>query len=115
MYQQPIIKGRAFTLIEVLIVLVVLGVLFLLLFPMLERARSASDLTACSANLRKMIRAAHIFIQENNGQLPHYSYFNTSYRASASGILSYMEEIEPSSTIPRLHDFTTFTCPAIQR
>ena len=45
---------RAFTLIEVLIVLFVIGVLAALLFPTFERARSNARRSSCQSNLKQI-------------------------------------------------------------
>ncbi len=60
----------AFTLIELLMVLAVIGVLAALLLPALSRSQEAGRATACLSNLRQMGIALQLYVQDNNNRLP---------------------------------------------
>ncbi len=64
------IKRRAFTLIELLIVIGIIAVLVAILLPALAKARDAAHLTICQSNLRQIGAAFQIYAVENSGALP---------------------------------------------
>jgi prepilin-type N-terminal cleavage/methylation domain-containing protein/prepilin-type processing-associated H-X9-DG protein len=59
-----------FTLVELLVVLVILGVLAGLLLPVLGRAREAGRATACMGHLRQIGLALQMYVDQNNQRLP---------------------------------------------
>ena len=65
---------RAFTLVELLVVMGLIGTLISLLMPAVARARSAARATACLSNLRQMGAAWSIYTAENRGRLPAYTF-----------------------------------------
>ena len=60
---------RAFTLVELLIVVAIIGLLIALLLPAVQAARESSRLATCKSNLRQIALAALNF-ESQNGQLP---------------------------------------------
>jgi prepilin-type N-terminal cleavage/methylation domain-containing protein/prepilin-type processing-associated H-X9-DG protein len=64
-------KARAFTLIELLIVLAVVALLAALLFGGMKRVTLGSQRAACASNMRQVGAAIHLYAAENNGQLPY--------------------------------------------
>jgi prepilin-type N-terminal cleavage/methylation domain-containing protein/prepilin-type processing-associated H-X9-DG protein len=66
-------RGRsAFTLVELLVVIGIIGLLISILMPALSKARQASRTTACLSNLRQMGAAWNIYLSENKAHLPYY-------------------------------------------
>src|SRR5205814_1997468 len=61
---------RAFTLVELLVVIGIISVLIALLMPALAGAREAANRVKCLANLRSMAQAAHLHAQEHKGHMP---------------------------------------------
>ena len=58
---------RAFTLIELLTVIAVIGILMALLFPVLGAAFATANQTACMANLRQIGAATALYLKDNDG------------------------------------------------
>lgn len=61
---------RGVTLVEVLVALAILTVLISILLPVLNSARGAARIVACSSNLRQIGHAFHLYAAEHHGALP---------------------------------------------
>lgn len=75
------LRGRGFTLVELLVVMSVISLLVALLLPALSAARSAAKVAVCQANMRSWGTASATFASENNGAAPR----GIDYYASDSG------------------------------
>jgi len=64
---------RAFTLIELLIVMAIIMMLAAISMPVYNRIRGIGYLRSCQENLRGISRALHLYRSENNGWLPYTS------------------------------------------
>jgi prepilin-type N-terminal cleavage/methylation domain-containing protein/prepilin-type processing-associated H-X9-DG protein len=64
-------KGkRAFTLVELLVVMAIIAILGALMLPALARAKANTRATCCLGNLRQWGQALHLYASANNGSLP---------------------------------------------
>jgi prepilin-type N-terminal cleavage/methylation domain-containing protein/prepilin-type processing-associated H-X9-DG protein len=61
---------RAFTLMELLVVISIIGILAALLMPALARAKDKGKQAFCSNNLRQLAIAFELYHQENNDKFP---------------------------------------------
>lgn len=61
---------RAFSIIELLVVIGVVAILLGLLLPAVGRARSAARLMQCQSNLRQIMLAVVNYTNDNNGYFP---------------------------------------------
>lgn len=61
---------RAFTLIEVLVVVAIIALLVAILLPSLARARAMARMTQCQSNLRQVASGFCMYTVENKGRLP---------------------------------------------
>jgi len=66
---------KAFTLVELLVVISVVALLMAILMPALSRAKQESQSIVCLNNLRQMLLAANVYANENDGFYPS-AYYN---------------------------------------
>jgi len=64
-----LIRQRAFTLVELLVVIAVIGLLLSILVPALGRARGQADVLACKARLRQLGVGALLYAEDNETHL----------------------------------------------
>lgn len=67
--------SRAFTLVELLVVIGVTGVLVGLLMPAIQKSRYEARVTACAARLQQFAAAVNVYAVENKGRLPRFDVF----------------------------------------
>ena len=90
------IKGRmtpgnkAFTLVELLVVIAVIALLLALLMPVLHRARAQGQLAVCLSNLRQLTLAWTAYATEHDGKLVDGSSFHT-HASGRPGERRYLE------------------------
>ena len=60
---------RAFTLLELLVVIAIIAILAALLLPVLSKAKRKGQGIACLNNIRQLSTACKIYADDNNGQL----------------------------------------------
>src|SRR5881394_1632007 len=63
-------RNRAFTLVEVLVVIGIIALLIAILMPSLNRARAAARRVQCMSNQRQLAHAWLMYVDEFNGYLP---------------------------------------------
>lgn len=61
---------RAFTLIEILVVIAIIGILSAILFPVFSRARENGRKTVCLSNMRQLGLAFQQYAQDSRGKYP---------------------------------------------
>lgn len=113
-------SSSSFTLVELLVVVVILGLLTGLMAPAVGKARDASHNGVCLANLKQWGYVIEAYARDNNGTLPYfdsrawylalwkdYLYpnrsFPTNYQASAVGIF------------PKEMEGTIYECPRMKK
>jgi len=65
---------RAFSLIELIVVIGIIGLLLAFLLPALEKGRESANAVKCASNLRTLGQSLAIYANENHGQYPRTTY-----------------------------------------
>jgi len=109
---------RAFTLVELLVVVAIVALLLAILTPALKKARSAAEATICGANQRQIYMAARQFAADNNGHGPGGGH-NGKGSVSWPNVLNH-EYFEPYTGKNRLNRTgiipgeDSLMCPSLQ-
>jgi prepilin-type processing-associated H-X9-DG protein len=69
-------RVRAFSLVELLVVIGLITVMLSLLLPAMGRARAAARATSCLSNLRQVGTALQLYSVENRSQLFYYNLYS---------------------------------------
>jgi prepilin-type N-terminal cleavage/methylation domain-containing protein len=63
-------KEGAFTLLELMVTITVIGILTALLLPGMSRSKAAGQGSRCASNVRQLIQGWSMYGDDSNGQLP---------------------------------------------
>jgi prepilin-type N-terminal cleavage/methylation domain len=99
----PARRSPAFTLVELLTVIAIIGVLAAILIPVAASARAAAHTSKCVANLRSIGAAGMLYSDEHKGRFSSSRLYN-SIRDDEPGLREYFDD-------NRWHP--VFICPAL--
>lgn len=112
--------GReAFTLIELMVVILILSILASLLFPHLSRARERAHTIKCISNIRQIAFAVYAYSLDNDGLAPLAGY-REDYDANGDRVGWPHADIGPASSLSFAtrdyhEDPDIFVCPLFRR
>ena len=81
---------KAFTLVELLVVIGIIGALISILLPALNKARQQAARTKCQNNMRQLFMGCSMYGGEHAGQIP-YCNWNTDVNTQTTGTSKYDE------------------------
>src|SRR3954464_13275636 len=71
-------RGKAFTLVELLVVIGIIALLISILLPVLSSARRTAARTACANQLRQVALAAIMYSTDNKGFIPEFGGYKSN-------------------------------------
>jgi prepilin-type N-terminal cleavage/methylation domain-containing protein len=110
-------SGRAFTLVELLVVMAIIALLAALLMPALSKAKNQAGKATDLNNLKQIMVAVHVYTSESSDVMPPANWDNGyglgwlyNYDPSASGPAAY----NPNGGLmwPLLHTPKVYVCPS---
>lgn len=108
--RRSLTSRKAFTLIELLTVIAIIGILLALILPAVQSAREAARRIQCKNNLRQISLALHVY-HETHGVFPlNYGLGPGPYGASNIGV-SWMQLVLPQLDQKNLHQKIRFGQP----
>jgi prepilin-type N-terminal cleavage/methylation domain-containing protein len=72
-------RQRAFTLVELLVVIGIIAVLVAILLPALAKARESAMRTKCATQLREIVAGLTMYANDNKGYLPDHRNYNKNW------------------------------------
>jgi len=78
-------RARAFTLVELLVVIGIIAVLIGILLPVMGRVRAQGRTVACQANIRSILQSLFIYAADNKGSLPYGFIYNRMVLTPGAG------------------------------
>ncbi|HSH94780.1 MAG TPA: DUF1559 domain-containing protein [Roseimicrobium sp.] len=85
MFEKQRARDRAFTIVELLVVVAIIAALVAMLLPALTRARQAAVRVQCASNLRQIGISAHSYAAENRGWFPLYGFSGYTFFSFGNG------------------------------
>lgn len=108
---------KAFTLVELLVVIGIIALLIAILLPSLQKAREAANSVKCASNMRQLASGVQLFAHEHKGYVPK-AWFNDEPFLPASADTRYSWEWRfpawgwDSVLLKYLKNREVFRCPS---
>ena len=102
-------RARAFTLIELLVVIAIIAILGAILFPVFAQAREKARQTTCASNLRQIVLATQMYLQDYDETFFPAYYIGDGGRTQPN---NYGYYFWPWLLRPYTNSFEVFWCPS---
>ena len=101
-------RREAFTILELFVVIVIIGILATLLIPVISTMRARAQRAQCTANLKSLYVATELFIQRN-GSWPQIRLAGNDDAAMQTYARAWIEALAPFGISQKI-----WVCPTVQ-
>jgi prepilin-type processing-associated H-X9-DG protein/prepilin-type N-terminal cleavage/methylation domain-containing protein len=99
-------RSKAFTLVELLVVIGIISVLIAMLLPALNKARQQAKQVQCASNMRQIGQAVFMYANQNKGRLPPTQYVTLNPDNSVKESTRWLEYLCEGRYLPEDADKT---------
>lgn len=107
-------NSRAFTLMELLVTITILGVLAALLVPGIEAVRASADASACARNMRSVGQGILLYASDNQGMYPTLADVGDT-KSWANSVVSYLGGDSAVEASKHQTALKVMRCPSMRR